>query len=220
MRLRPLLGIALGLAALAHPALGDLVKAGPGEARGAVGLRSRDGTPPASFKKGKSATSCTATVVDFGDAGVITVTAKHCVGENIAIFDETSALDVSGYESARGDVDLARLEVRGPLPFGSLPVRPSETLSSGERLCAHRVEEGLGSPRRQTVCGRFDRFVERSAAPPLLRVRVPFPRGTSGSPLVDASGRVVGVVVATEGETGLAEPIEAAASLTHPRGPT
>jgi hypothetical protein len=36
----------------------------------------------------------------------------------------------------------------------------------------------------------------------------PYPAGTSGSALVDRRGRVVGIVVASTGYAGLAEPIE------------
>lgn len=219
LRLRPLF-IALGMATLASTALGDFVKARAIEMPGIIGLSFEGETAAASFKKRETGASCTAAVVDFGEGGAVVITAKHCLGGEITVFDEAHSLEVSGQNEAKGEIDLALLETERPLPFTSLRPRPTKTLEEGERLCAQRVERGFGKLGRQTVCGRFGGFVERGDAPPLLRVRTPFPRGASGSPLVDHAGRVVGIVVASEGESGLAEPIEAAASLTRPQGPT
>jgi hypothetical protein len=44
----------------------------------------------------------------------------------------------------------------------------------------------------------------------------PYPAGTSGSALVDREGRVVGIVIASTGVTGLAEPIEGVLVLPPP----
>jgi hypothetical protein len=44
----------------------------------------------------------------------------------------------------------------------------------------------------------------------------PYPAGTSGSALVDREGRVVGIVVASNGITGVAEPIEGVLKLPPP----
>jgi hypothetical protein len=53
----------------------------------------------------------------------------------------------------------------------------------------------------------------RAEATSLLVMSHPYPLGTSGSPLVDAEGRAVGVVVASDGLAGFAEPIESVFAL-------
>ena len=55
----------------------------------------------------------------------------------------------------------------------------------------------------------------RRGAAPLLVMNHPYPAGTSGSALVDSAGRVVGIVVASTGVTGLAEPIDEVLRLPH-----
>lgn len=208
---------------LASLAVADFVKtSGPLPLRmpGTLGLSVARKNLPAMAKRG-DAQSCTAFVADIPEVGARIVTAKHCVGEKIEIFDDEHSLLIEEHHDAAGDVDLSWLEAKAPLPFAALELRPSETLSVGERLCAFRIERAFGKLHRQQICGRFSDFVERGEAGALLRVHRPFPRGTSGSPLVDEAGKVVGVVVQSQDEWGLAEPIESAFALTrapiHPR---
>lgn len=166
------------------------------------------------FAKRDVSASCTAAVVEFPNAGARIVTAKHCTGERLEVFDEEHSMAIDEHRDAIGDIDLALLETEAPLPFEALSIRESATLSRGERLCAFRITKNGAGLSRQRICGSFLRLAQREDLPPLILVRNPFPRGTSGSPLMDDEGKVVGIVVATQDEWGLAEPIEAAALLT------
>lgn len=157
--------------------------------------------------------SCSAAAIQVPAVGLRVVTAKHCVGRRLELFDEAHRVAVRARHDAGGDTDVTLLELAGEVPWKGLAVRGAETLVPGERLCAWKVERDGENVVRQQVCGRFLRRASRDVGPPLLIVRHPFPHGTSGSALVDARGRAVGVVVATQQETGIAEPIEAAIEL-------
>lgn len=164
--------------------------------------------------KGQPKLTCTALVMPFPDHEARIVTAKHCLSEGLQVFDADHSLSVSSHRAAPGAVDLASLAVEGPLPFPPLQLRASSSLQIGERLCALRIETTPSGPSRQEICGRFLGFEARDDAPPTLRLSSPFPRGTSGGPLLDADGKLVGVVVASQGEYGIAEAAEAALVLT------
>jgi hypothetical protein len=136
------------------------------------------------------------------------VTAKHCAAEVLEVFDERHHVVPVGRVLMGHNVDLALLEVHGALPWHGLEPRQSSTLSIGERLCAWRFERGLGGVARERICGHIVRLTPRAGAPPLIELNHPYPPGTSGSALVDRDGRIAGVVVATNTDVGLAEPID------------
>lgn len=218
--LRPPLGAPLVLGALAafpSSARGDFVKPNgplPLAMPSTLGLAmetAESSTRPARARSYWG--SCSAAAIRFPDVGVRLVTAKHCAGRRLEVFDETRTLSVRGRHDADGDIDVTLLDTRGDAPWSGLEIRAADTLVPGERLCAWKVERDGGAVVREQVCGRFLRRAQRENGPPLLIVRHPFPHGTSGSALADAKGRVVGIVVATQAETGIAEPIEAAAEL-------
>lgn len=181
---------------------------------GTLGLSASRDSDDEMFAKSKAGASCTASVVDFAESGPRIVTAKHCIAKDLAVFDDANEVLIDGHREAEGEIDVALLEAGPSLPFAALSTRASASLRRGERLCAYRIEKKGERVLRERICGRFLRFAMREGAPPLLLVGTPFPRGASGSPLLDEAGRVVGVVVATQDEWGLAEPIEAASSLT------
>ena len=213
-------GIGASLLLTVSVAFSQLVKAVTSAPRlpGTLGVTIARAAGDESFAKRKDAASCTAGVVDLPEAGPHIVTAKHCLGEGLAVFDDGDEVTVTGHRQAEGEIDVALLETEASLSSTALPTRASSSLRRGERLCAYRIAKEDGRVARQRICGRFLRFATREGAPPLLLVGTPFPRGASGSPLLDEEGNVVGVVVATQESWGLAEPIEAASSLT-PRPP-
>jgi len=210
-------GIGASLLLLASTASSDLVKGGTSAPSmpGTLGVTIARDASDGAFAKRKSEASCTAGIVDLADAGPSIVTAKHCLGRSLVVFDDEDEVAIEGHREAEGEIDVALLQAEASLHTAALPTRASSSLRRGERLCGYRIEKKDGHVVRQRICGRFLRFATRDGAPPLLLVGTPFPRGASGSPLLDEEGHVVGVVVATQDAWGLAEPIEAAASLTH-----
>src|SRR3954470_17882592 len=152
--------------------------------------------------------SCAASAIRLPVLGTRLVTARHCANEVLEVFDEQHRVEPTGRTHPPGDVDIALLDVAGKLPWGGLEPRAAATLEIGERLCAWRIERKLsGLLARERICARLLRTLARASAAPLLVLSHPYPRGTSGSALVDRDGKVVGVVVASTGEEGLAEPI-------------
>jgi hypothetical protein len=152
--------------------------------------------------------SCAASAIRLPGLGPRLVTARHCAQEVLEVFDEKHHVQPLSATQVPGDVDIALLNVAGKLPWDGLEPRAAATLEVGERLCAWRLERREGGLARERICARFLRGTPRPDAAPLLVLSHPYPRGTSGSALVDRSGRVVGVVVASTGEEGIAEPID------------
>src|SRR6185295_5828014 len=99
------------------------------------------------------------------------------------------------------------------IPWRGLVMRSATTVPVGERLCAWHLRRNDAAIARERICGRVVRHEPRAGAAPLLVMNHPYPAGTSGSALVDRAGRVVGIVVASTGLSGLAEPIEGVLKL-------
>lgn len=209
-------GIAASLLLTASVAFSGLVKGGTSAPRmpGTLGVTIARDAGDEAFTKRKDAASCTAGVVDLPESGPRIVTAKHCLGKALVVFDEGNETTVAAHREAEGEIDVALLETEASVASTALPTRASSSLRRGERLCAYRIAKEGERVARERICGRFLRFATREGAPPLLLVGTPFPRGASGSPLLDEEGQVVGIVVATQDAWGIAEPIEAASSLT------
>jgi hypothetical protein len=127
--------------------------------------------------------------------------------------DESATREATGRLDASGGVDVSILDAGPSLPWDALPARASATVAPGERLCAVRVETTSRGLFREPICARVLHTLSREGEPPLLVLGHPFPHGTSGSPLLDAEGRAVGVVVATTDVAGFAEPIEAVVAV-------
>ena len=202
--------------ALGGEALGSLVKPNGSppldmpntlalETRPAAALSQRSETSSKPIASGR----CAASAVHLAHSGVRIVTARHCATDVLAVFDETHHVVPVGQSLVGENIDLALLDVQGPLPWSGLEPRRSSTLQLGERLCAWRFERGIGGVERQRICGKLVRRVERAGAAPLIELSHPYPPGTSGSALVDRDGRIAGVVVASTADSGIAEPIDA-----------
>lgn len=156
--------------------------------------------------------TCSASVVDLPGRGPKLVTAGHCDGTEPIFFDERGRMKPSVRRDLAGGPDVAVFDLVGKSPWTPFAVRDSGTLREGEALCAFRTTRAATGVSREKVCGKFVGRTTRldMSRRPRLVVDRPFQKGTSGSPLLDGAGRVVGVVVSTTSDEGFAEPIEEA----------
>ncbi len=162
--------------------------------------------------------TCSAAAVRVPHWGTRIVTARHCADHrSLEVIDEQHQVTPVDQIDARGDIDLAVLEMEGPIPWQGLVIRSATTVAVGERLCAWHMRRDEAGIARERICGRVMRHQPRDGGAPLLVMNHPYPAGTSGSALVDRAGRVVGIVVASTGLTGLAEPIDEVLRLPLPR---
>jgi hypothetical protein len=153
--------------------------------------------------------TCAAAAVSIPRIGTRIVTARHCGDHRmLEVIDEQHQLTPVAEVDARQGVDLAVLETGSAVPWPGLVMRSASTVQMGERLCAWHLRRGSGGIVRDRICGRVAGREAREVGAPLLIMNHPYPAGTSGSALVDRAGRVVGIVVASTGLTGIAEPID------------
>lgn len=189
---------------------GERVGPGPDAGTGEKAAR-----PVANVKQ--SPRTCSAFAVKIPGQGTRIVTARHCADHRVLeVLDEEHHVEPVQQVDAAGEVDLSVLEVVGKLPWPGLEMGSSASLPIGERLCAWRMRRGLSGMARERICAKVARREERAGADPLIVMNHPYPAGTSGSALVDREGRVVGIVVASTGLAGLAEPIEGVLKLPPP----
>jgi hypothetical protein len=161
--------------------------------------------------------TCSAAAVRVPDRGTRIVTARHCADHrDVEVLDEDHALRPTRQVDAAGEVDLSVLEVDEKVPWTGFEMASAATVPLGERLCAWHIWRGPSGLSRERICARLIRREERVGADPLLVMNHPYPAGTSGSALVDREGRVVGIVVASTGLSGLAEPIDGVLKLPPP----
>jgi hypothetical protein len=173
-------------------------------------------TRPALHDK-RSPRTCSAAAVKIPGHGTRIVTARHCADHrNVEVLDEAHHLTPTRQIDAAGEVDLAVLEVEGKLPWEGFEMASAASVPLGERLCAWHLRRGPSAIVRERICAQLIRRQERVGADPLLVLNHPYPAGTSGSALVDRDGRVVGIVVASTGVSGLAEPIDGVLKLPPP----
>jgi hypothetical protein len=171
---------------------------------------------PASHEK-HSPRTCSAAAVRIPERGTRIVTARHCADHrNVEVLDEQHQLTPTRQIDAAGEVDLSVLEVDGKVPWEGFEMASAATVPLGERLCAWHMWRGPSGLLRERICAQLVRRQERVGADPLLVLNHPYPAGTSGSALVDREGRVVGIVVASTGVSGLAEPIDGVLKLPPP----
>jgi hypothetical protein len=161
--------------------------------------------------------TCSAAAVRIPQRGTRIVTARHCAGHrDVEVLDEQYHVTPIRQVDAAGSVDLSVLEVEGKIPWGGLEMGSAASVPLGQRLCAWHIWRGPSGIARERICARLLRREERPGADPLLVMSHPYPAGTSGSALVDPEGRVVGIVVASTGYGGLAEPIDGVLKLPPP----
>jgi hypothetical protein len=173
-------------------------------------------TVPASHEK-HSPRTCSAAAVRIPGRGTRIVTARHCADHrSVQVLDEDHLLRPLRQVDAPGEVDLSVLEVDGKVPWEGFEMATASSVPIGERLCAWHIWRGPAGLLRERICAQLIRRQERVGADPLLVLNHPYPAGTSGSALVDREGRVVGIVVASTGVSGLAEPIDGVLKLPPP----
>jgi hypothetical protein len=161
--------------------------------------------------------TCSAAAVRIPDRGTRIVTARHCADHRtVAVLDEEHHLTPIRQVDAAGEVDLSVLEVEDKVPWEGFDMASAASVPIGARLCAWHMWRGPSGILRERICAQLVRRQERVGADPLLVLNHPYPAGTSGSALVDREGRVVGIVVASTGVSGLAEPIDGVLKLPPP----
>ncbi|HEX9295439.1 MAG TPA: serine protease [Polyangiaceae bacterium] len=165
----------------------------------------------------ESPRTCSAAAIRVPHQGTRIVTARHCADHRVLeVLDEKYHVTPFRQVDADGEVDLSVLEVSGKIPWSGLEMSSAANVAIGDRLCAWRMRRGLSGIVRERICARLVRRDDRPGADPLLVTSHPYPAGTSGSALVDREGRVVGIVVASTGYAGLAEPIDGILHLPPP----
>jgi hypothetical protein len=126
---------------------------------------------------------------------------------------------VDGVLASSADLDIARLSVPG-LALPSLQLVETSSVDVGTRVYAVGNPEGLegtfseGIVSGQRVVGKSHRFIQITA---------PISPGSSGGPVLDDRGRVVGVATATflQGQNlNFAVPADAVREVLAQRGPT
>jgi S1-C subfamily serine protease len=190
-------------------------RVGPGTDAPEKGEKGKTARPVANFKQSPS--TCSAVAVKVPHQGTRIVTARHCADHRmVEVLDEDHHVSPIQQVDAAGEVDLSVLEVAGKLPWPGLEMGSSAAVTIGDRLCAWRMRRGPSGIEHERICAKVARRDERAGADPLLVMNHPYPAGTSGSALVDREGRVVGIVVASTGLSGIAEPIEGVLKLPPP----
>jgi len=173
-----------------------------------------DADPPSHLAAKYHARTCSAAAIRIPGNGVRLVTALHCTDEaNLELFDGQRSIRPRVSRRGLAGIDVALLDLPAPNGWAGLATRPASSVPFGERLCAWRMSRGSAGLKRERICARLMSRQSRAGANPLLVMSHPYPLGTSGSPLVDVEGRAVGVVVASDGLAGFAEPIESVFAL-------
>ncbi len=124
---------------------------------------------------------CTGTTVATG-----VVTARHCLGDNITVDDEASAvIKVSG--------QLALLRPTSHKPALDIRTKP---LRLGDHLLSFGYAFGFMEVLTRNVSRLWDAGLSVS-------VDAPFGQGMSGGPTVDMDGKLVGIIQASNELTGI-----------------
>jgi hypothetical protein len=193
-----------------------LVEAGERGAAAPTAAPSGSNARPVTHAK-QSPRTCSAAAVRVPHQGTRIVTARHCADHrSLEVLDEKYHVTPSRQVDAEGEVDLSVLEVSGKIPWSGLEMGSAANVAIGDRLCAWRMWRSGSGIVRERICARLVRRDDRPGVDPLMVMNHPYPAGTSGSALVDREGRVVGIVVASTGYAGLAEPIDGILHLPPP----
>ena len=111
------------------------------------------------------------------------------------------------------NLDLALLEIEGEnLPY--LPLAEPKSWEVEEQIYV------IGNPLFHNQIANEGDILEGSSMDGILKLSAPIYKGNSGSPVINESGEVVGVVyaVSTIDQTGIAIPIEQVLERLHIRG--
>jgi serine protease Do len=142
----------------------------------------------------------------FFVADGIVVTNHHVIedisGDLVCVFADQRKVDVLGVIADDEAHDLALLRVRGT-GYPTLPLADAATIHVGQRVIAvgsplgfdQTVSSGIVSAVREGYPAdlvKLDRDLENKRGP-LLQHTAPIAPGSSGGPLVDDDGKVVGV---------------------------
>ena len=151
------------------------------------------------------------TGIVWGGAGLV-VTNAHCAPRDVALAVDSESTGkwrdarVIAYHPRHDLALLAAPSVSGPL----LELRDADTLRAGELVFAHGHPLGVRDALAMGVVHAIARD-ERTNAPRWIVVDVRLAPGTSGGPLVDAEGRLVGINSMVVNGLGVAIP----ATLVH-----
>lgn len=141
------------------------------------------------------------------------LTAKHVIegepdAKHLVMFPRSEKFAYPVELIHAGNVDLALLVIAAPSDIAPRPIR-WQPLAAGERVWQSGFgNEREGGPReswsnvspliRHTAQGETVKYV----SPSLLLLSKPARQGDSGGPVIDANGRCVGIISATDESTG------------------
>jgi S1-C subfamily serine protease len=148
-------------------------------------------------------------------SGVIVDSTAGLVVTNFQVVETASIVEVALRDnrtfraellSANPKADLAVLRIRGrDLP--SLPLGNSNSVSVGDYVIAIGNPFGLGQTVTEGIVSATDRSLGDDRAGQFIQTDAPINPGNSGGPLIDMSGRVIGINSAlfspNEGNVGI-----------------
>ncbi len=129
------------------------------------------------------------------DAGLI-LTNRHVVGDQTVVdvvLHDGSRLKGQVIERATDDVDLALVQLSEPRKTPVLELDQSDSLKVGAWVAA--VGHGLGGIWTYSV-GMVSNIYPAGSQRPVFQTQIPLNPGSSGGPMIDRLGRVVGVTTA------------------------
>jgi S1-C subfamily serine protease len=180
---------------------------------GVVGLVSRHTLPSRGGTLIQTA-SCTGFVVPTTNGEQLVATARHCVASSgrITIYDAAHRARVLEAVTPRFGPDVALVATDPAVRWPAVALADSHDLEPGEVLCAWRVRTSGANLYWDRACSRFIRreTVDAGDGPhEMLLIERALRPGFSGGPVMDPTGRVVGIGVATTRDGfDLVEPVE------------
>ncbi len=183
---------------------------------GVVGLISRQ-TERAGSRTRVTTESCTGFAVQTR-WGTQIATARHCVehGGRMTVYDASRRGMASAAVAPRGGPDVALVQMERGTNWPVATVADSSELIPGDPVCAWRVRRDGRRMYWDRSCSRFlgRRILDFGGGPhEVLLIERALSPGFSGGPVLDMSGRVVGVGVANGPMFDIVEPVEHVAEL-------
>lgn len=144
------------------------------------------------------------------------VNAEGLIATNLHVIGEARRLEIETSDGAKHEVaevtatdshwDLALLRVKGA-GFKPLPLADSDRVKQGQPVVAMGNPEGLAFSVVEGVVSAYPDIVNEV---PMIRLALPIERGNSGGPLLDRTGRVIGLLTMKSAVTdnlGFAMPV-------------